>query len=276
MTQLFFLIDQIAFGLYALLLGLILYNMWRLLRARGDIRSTYFELERDLARHRQFNALTSVVVIFEVGILLVGIQQQVVPFLESERTLEEMMAAQEQQVEDLPFATDTPLAPGALAGGLDIPEVTLPGPDLEAGFVSTPTLTPTPVGTIIPNAPPSIGCTDDEAMLQIPANGMRVFAPTVVRGTAYTAEFSSAKIEVSGPSTNDQYVVVETLTQPVRTLSDFSQFVPASFSEGRYQFRLTVFDNFNQLVASCMVNIFISDLQPTPTLTPRPGATSAP
>lgn len=273
MIQIFFFIDQIALGLYGLLVGLVVFNLWRVLKARNDVRATYFELERDLARQRQVNSFTGVIFAIQVGILILGIQRQVVPFMESERTLEEMMAAREQVVEDLPFATDTPPARAVLSGGLDIPEVTLPGPDLEAGFISTPTLTPTPVGTIIPNAPPIEGCTSEEAMLEIPANGMRVFAPVVVRGTAFTADFTTAKIEISGPETNDQYVVIDTFNQPVRALSDFSQFIPARYREGRYRFRLTVFDNFNRLVASCMVNIFISELQATPTPTPRPGAT---
>lgn len=276
MTQIFFFIDQLAIGIYALLFAIVLFNVYRAMRAQGQKRATYFELERDLARQRQFNAITAMIIAIQLGVMVLGVQESVVPFLESEQTLEEMMAGREQVADDRPFATDTPLPPGAIEGGIDIPEVTIAGPGSEAGFIATPTLTPTPVGTIIPGAPPSEGCIDDRANLQIPANGMRVFAPITVRGTAFTDNFSSAKIEISGPTTNDQYWVVDTITQPVRSLSEFSQFIPAGYLEGRHQFRLTIFDNFNQLVASCMVNIYISELQPTPTLTPRPGATAAP
>ena len=139
-------------------------------------------------------------------------------------------------------------------------------------IVLTPTLTPTPVGTIVPNAPPISGCNDDRAFLRVPANGMRVFQPIAIIGTAYTNEFTSAKIELAGPSTNGQFVVVDSINSPVRDISEFSQFQPGPYEPGAYLFRLMVFDLSDQLVASCRVTIYIDEPPFTPVPTATPGA----
>ena len=99
---------------------------------------------------------------------------------------------------------------------------------------------------------------------------MIVFYPTTVRGTAFADNFSSAKLEISGPSTNDQYVVIDTITNQITQLSEFSEFLPSTYEPGRYMFRLTVFDITNALIASCMVNVYITD--PPVTATPTPNA----
>jgi hypothetical protein len=266
MTGFFFLVDQLATGLYALLGVVVMWQLYRLNGAQGELRSSYFELERDLASQRRYAALTSIVIAFEVGIIILGVQMQVVPFLESERTIEERLEVQRQQIRDGVFATDTP--PAAVASGPDIEIGTPLGGQEETGFISTPTPTPTPVGTIVPNAPPISGCEDDRAFLQIPANGMRIFAPVTVRGTAFVDNFSQAKLEIQGPSTNGQYVPVYTIDQPVRQMNDITLFIPARYETGLYQFRLTVFDLSLELRASCMVNIYISEPPVTPTPTP--------
>ena len=58
MRSIFFLLDWIAEPLYILLAVLVLWYFYRLLQARSESSSTYFELERDLARRRQANAIT--------------------------------------------------------------------------------------------------------------------------------------------------------------------------------------------------------------------------
>ena len=264
------MLDWLALPLYILLGVAILYQGWRYLRARAERRATSFLLEQDLARSRQADAVTAIVIALEICVLLLGVQLQAVPYLETERELEEN-APQEDvgQLTDGDFRSPTP--PPVGEGGLDLEIGTPPGGVSDAGFIPTPTLTPTPVGTIIPNPPAIQGCVDDRANLQIPANGMIVFYPTTVRGSAFTDNFSSAKLEISGPSTNDQYVVVDTIINPVLQMSEFSEFLPSIYEPGRYQFRLTVFDITNTMVASCMVNIYITDPPLTSTPTPNSG-----
>lgn len=269
MSGVFFLIEWLATPLYILMAAAILWYGYRFIRARQEIRATYFELERDISRRRQANAITAIILAIEICVVILGVQLRAVPFLEAERDLEGL---RDTNIGALPqdgiFVT--PTSPSVVENTLNLPEGTPLGGNSDVGFVSTPTLTPTPVGTIIPNPPAIQGCTDERAFLQIPANGMRVFQPITVRGTAFVEGFSTAKIEISGPTTNNQYWVVDTRDTPVTTLSDFSQFIPAQFEPGLYQFRLTVFDSNTDLRATCMVNIFISapPVTPTPTATP--------
>ena len=248
----------------------IVYQIYQLMQSRNEMKAAFFELERDLMRRRQAGAVTMIMLAIEFCILLLGIQLQAVPFLEGERTLDEKIQAQQAiRPTDGIFVTDT--RPAVAQVGLDIEVPQDFNVDPDTGFVPTPTLTPTPVGTIVANPPDIEGCIDDRANLEIPANGMRVFNPITVRGTAFADNFSSAKLEIEGPSTNGHYVVVDTITTPILDMSIFSQFLPGTYEPGLYQFRLTVFDITNTLVASCMVNIYISELPETLTPTPRAG-----
>lgn len=260
-----FLVDQIALGLYGLLIALVLWNLRRLWLARSELRATYFELERDLAQYRQMSAVTNVIIMVQLGVGILGVQQVMVPYLEDELTLQQL--SQQQRV-DGDFSTPTP-AP--VAEGLDMEPAPPLGGDDAPVIPLTPTLTPTPVGTIVPNAPPASGCDSPQAFLQVPGNGMRVFEPTTVRGTAYTENFAYAKLEIKGPGTFDNFLVLEDLRSPVREVRDFSQFVPSGFEAGVYEFRLMVFDVSNTVRAGCMVNIYISDPPVTPTPTPGPA-----
>lgn len=265
MRSLFFLLDWIAQPFYILLGVVAVWYFYRLLQARSEMGATYFELERDLARRRQINALTFIIVAAEIGILLLGVQVRAVPFLEAERDLDVMLAEEAVAIDDIDFQTPTP-APIS-GSGLNI-EVGTPIGEESDIIVLTPTPTPTPVGTIVPNAPPAIGCEDSRAFLEVPANGQRVLSPIVVRGTAFTENFGQAKLEISGPSTNGQFLVVSNVDSPVPELSDFSQFSPALYEEGIYQFRLMVFDISANLVTYCEVNIYISDPPAAATATP--------
>lgn len=267
MNSLFFLIDQLAIGIYILLIALIIVFIRQALIARAEYRATTFELERDLARYRQANALTYGIVTAQIIALVLGIQQVVVPYLENEQRLQEQVIASREDVQDGVFATPTP-AP-QFGQTLDI-EPAAPFADSDTILLLTPTLTPTPVGTIVPNPPVAQGCDDERARLLIPANGMRVFQPITVVGTAFTDEFARAKLEIQGPSTQNNYAVINDILQPVTQPREFSQFAPANYEDGVYQFRLTVFNVDNILVASCMVNIYISDPPVLPTATPIP------
>lgn len=272
MSNIVFLIEQIAIGLYILIgVGiLIFWSRWR--TARFDVRSTRFELERDLARFRRDNALTMMILSIEMALVVTGIQRVVAPTMRSDIELEQLIAMNNQEdvvevANDGVFATPTRPAP---LSNLPIEPVELPRDD-EVSVFATPTLTPTPVGTIEPNAPPVYGCNTPNAFLQIPANGMRVFQVIRVAGTAFVDNFSSYKLEISGPTTLNSFWVIDEGFIPVSGQDEenpentLSQFNPDPYEPGTYQFQLTVFDATSELKASCMVTIYISRPIPTPT-----------
>ena len=260
MTTLVFFIEQIAVGLY-ILIGLGLLLAWRrLMEARRAYRATHFELERDLARYRRANAVTALVLLAELGLLVLGVQQIVAPAIRASANIEQTIA---EVVQDGVFNTPTPFR--AADAQIDPSGVNLTPDDPAARVLATPTLTPTPVGTIVPNAPPAIGCDTPGAMLQIPANGMVVFETIRVVGVADMPDFAFYRFELKGPPTFGNFAPLETYTQRVPEIGDLGQFVPSFYPPGEYQFRLTVFDITNTLGPSCTVNIFIREPIPTPT-----------
>jgi len=265
-SNLIFLIEQVAIGLYILIgVGIIMFWLrWRV--ARFDVRATRFELERDFAKFRRDNALTLMVLGVELALIVFGIQRIVAPTVRSDQELERLIAMNNSETvietpSDGVFITPTRPAP---LSNLPIEPVELPR-DNEFSVFVTPTLTPTPVGTIEPNAPSVYGCDTPNAFLQIPANGMRVFQVIRVAGTAFVDDFSSYKLEISGPTTLNTFWVIDEGSIPIDELGTLSQFNPDPYAEGTYQFQLTVFDTTRELKASCMVTIYLSRPIPTPT-----------
>jgi hypothetical protein len=267
MNALVFLIEQLATGLYILIGVGVFVQVRHLVRARQELRASSFELVRDVERYRQANAITLLVILLQLGLLVFGVQTVVAPSI---RAAENMQPEIEQMIVDGAFDTPTP-APPSESGRIDASGVNLfPTNPADAVFF-TPVPTATPVGTIAPNPPPVIGCDNPAAQLQVPANGMIVFSPVSVIGVADVPDFAFYKLEISGPSTNDEYAVVLTNTRPVAEVGGLGQLIPATYERGEYLFRLIVFDTTQTARAVCMVNITISDPPQSPTPTPDIG-----
>jgi hypothetical protein len=246
MSPIFSFIERIAPGLYILLgLGAVVFFVrWR--KARQTYLDANFELVRDLAGQQQNRMFIRWFAFFALAIAVVFIQQFLAPSL----ALNQQAAATATEIGTI-FITTT----SQPAGDVDIG-------DLVSGNSSDPEATPTvehtPVGTIIPNAPPPQGCDSPRASLQIPTNGMRVFETIEVTGTANAENFASYKLELSGPGTSNIFAVISQSTTPSPDPGVLGQIVAMAFEPGEYQFRLTVFDTSNTLVAACLVNISIS------------------
>lgn len=263
MTGLVFLIERTAIGLYILLGVGIIWHVRQWLLARFAYRATSFELERDLARYQRNNAFTAAILLLEASLIVAGIQQVVAPTMRDD-LLVRGNVVEENTADDGVFVTPTRVAPsGELPQSVDPSGIDLDPNDNAALVFATPTLTPTPVGTILPNAPATIGCNTPNATLQIPANGMRVFQPIPVTGTAFGENFSKYRIEIA--RAGGQFAVHDTQILPVNELATLSQFNPVNYEPGTYWFQLMVFDATDTLTASCRVTIYISDPIPTPT-----------
>lgn len=258
MSRVVFLVEQLAPGLLILLgLGLLL-GTRRLLRARRYLRATHFELEQELARQAHGDAWTSLLLLLELLLLVLGMLLVVAPTI---RQFTDFTPG--QVVTDGQFQTPVPGFDRDTR--IDAAGVNLTPDDPALRVLATPTLTPTPVGTIVPNAPPVSGCAEAGATLQIPANGMRVFEPVSVTGTAFMDSFAFYRFELRGPSTGGSFAPLGDYTQPVSRQGELGQFVPSFYSPGVYEFRLSVFDIFNAPGPACTVTIYLSEPVPTPT-----------
>ncbi len=257
-----FLIEQVATGLYLVLAVALVLAVRAWLKATTAYRGTYFELEKDMARYQRGNSFTAVVLVIEAVLIIVGVQRVVAPTLRA--SLGDLAPQQIAVVSDGQFRT--PIPPTFSAQVIDPSNVQLGEIDPAQQIQPTPTLTPTLVGTIVANAPPATCNSPEQAMLQIPANGMIVFEPIAVVGIATTDNFAFYRFELKGQSTSGNFATIGVDgTQPQAQIGELGQFVPSFYTPGDYQFRLSVFDSTNALSASCTVTIYISEPIPTPT-----------
>ncbi|MCU0465248.1 MAG: hypothetical protein MUF38_11850 [Anaerolineae bacterium] len=255
-----FLIEQVAIGLYIFIgLGVFLV-LRRYGRASGEYRATRFELERDLAHFKRANAVTNMVLLIEAGLVVFGVQNVVAPTL---RETLQFAPTSVEVIDDLDFNTPTP--PPLSDISIDDSNVEFGGDNPADRIQITPTPTDTPVGTIQPNAPAPVGCDTANASLQIPANGQVVREIIPVVGVANIENFTEFKLEIQGQSLGDSFYTIERYIQPAPDVRQLSQFNPAFYTEGTYQFRLAVFDITETLRASCTVTIYILPPLPTPT-----------
>jgi hypothetical protein len=262
MTNLVFLVEQTATGLLILFAVGVAVALWKWSRAQANYRGTYFELERELWNYRRANWGTVAILLVEAALVVIGLQRVVAPSIRENINVPDLAVP---VLEDGEFRTPTP-AP--LDGGIviDASGVQFGQEDPANQIIATPTLTPTPVGTIIPNVPAPQGCDTENAMLQVPANGMIVFEPITVRGRANVENFAFYRFELRGESTFDNYATIGgDRTLPVPELGELGSFVPSFYEPGEYQFRVSVFDITNTVKASCTITIYISDPIPTPT-----------
>jgi hypothetical protein len=260
MSAIVFAIEQLAIGLYILIAVGMLISLRGILRWRSAYRGTNYELERDIFSYRRANSLTILILLIEAALIVYGVGHIVAPKV---REINVNTQPVEVVISDGDFRTPTPQV--FSDARIDASGVQLEELDPAEQVQITPTLTPTPVGTIIPNMPPPVGCETEDAWLQVPPNGMVVFEPITVRGVARTDDFAFYRFEIKGPSTFENFAPREDYPLPVTELGELGAFVPAFYEPGEYQFRLAVFDVTNALKASCTVNILISDPIPTPT-----------
>ncbi len=277
MTRLVFFLEQIANGLYLLCAAGLLLSVRSLLISRRELWAAEFELEREQALRRQASAITWMLGLIEIALAVYAIATVVAPTLRSDVIAGDISA--QSAFEDVPLVTSTPGGDGSILNDQGTPigddsigammlTVTAAAAAGSGGpiIIITPTLAPTPVGTIIPGMPTPIGCTSPDAWLEVPANGQVLFDSVTVRGTANTDNFAFYRFEVSGPSTGGQFAPVGgDKTAAVTKIGALGQLVLSPFQQGQYSFRLAVFDNTSALRASCTVQVMIGSRPPTTT-----------
>ena len=295
MVDIILLIEQNVFPIYVLCVAGLLFWGWRLLRAQRKLSHTQFELEREYAlneRARYFD-LTAICVL--ILLAAIAISQVVGPYLRGSPSTQIQagpLVFEDQFVTRVPGAVGVQAA--AASGATPSPAVIAAqmvagasgesgeGEEAAASVPTSPpiggqrgdifsgeveatyTPSPTPPGTIVPDMPPPIGCTDPGAVITHPWNAQLLYEAIVVEGSANTPGFGSYKFELKGPSTGNAWAVLRTYTNPI-TDGVLGQFDGSAFSPGLYQFRLAVVDTGGSTIASCTINVMISEPIPTPT-----------
>lgn len=265
-TSIVFFVEQVAFGLYILCAGGIVWMAYRLQQARRDLMIAQFRLEREHALARQASAITIGGLLLEALLSVWIVANLMAPTMRDIRLGGgEGSRAQERWETSTPGAN---AAPGLSMGDAMQAE----GP----GIFLTPPPTATDVGTIIPGAPEIVGCPRDRAWLLVPGNGQMLFEATTVWGTASITDFAFYRFEIMTMGPGQAFSPIGgDYPEPVQD-GPLGEFLPGQFALGDYRFRLAVFDNTQTLRAVCEVTIHITEppLTPTPlsAASPTPGA----
>jgi Flp pilus assembly protein CpaB len=112
--------------------------------------------------------------------------------------------------------------------------------------------------SVMSNAPDVVGCSSDTKLFS-PINGQIINAAITIEASTFAERFGQAKLEISGPSTNSEYIVLTTMTEALARPSEIGQFVPAQYEEGEYRLRLGSFDIYGNQTGLCNITIYISD-----------------
>ncbi len=277
MTRVVFFIEQIANGLYLICAVGLLFSVRSFFISRRELWAAEFELEREQAQRKQASAITWTLGLVEIVLAIYAVATVVAPTLRNDVVAP---GGSSGGVPDQPFITSTPGGDGLAVNDQGTPlgdnsveammlTVTAAVQNANGSgpkILATPTISPTPVGTIIAGDPPPLGCDKTNAQLEVPANGQVLFDSVTVIGTAQTENFAFYKFELNGPSTGGAYAPVGgDKTSPVPSKGVLGQLALSPFQPGTYLFRLTVFDNKNALRAQCVVTVHVRERPPTPT-----------
>ena len=266
MSRIVFFFEQIANGLYLICAVGLLFSLRSWVLSRRELWAAEFELEREHALRRQAGAITWTLGIIEIALAIYAIANVIAPTLRNDLVGGDSPAP--DVVDNQPFMTSTPGGDGS-AGVSDLMlTVTAAAKDEGSGprIQPTPTLSPTPVGTIIAGMPTPVGCNTQDAWLEVPANGMVVFDSLTVVGIAKTNDFALYKFELSGPSTGNAFTPVGgDKTSAVPQKGTLGLLPLNTFQVGQYFFRLAVFDSKSVMRASCTVTVVLRERPPTPT-----------
>ncbi len=254
-TSLVFFVERIAFGLYILSIGGILWMAYRLQQARRELSVSQFKLEREHALVRRASAVTMGGLLIEFLIAVWAIANMMAPTLRDIR----LGSGDSSSLEQEQFVTSTPAPnpPVALGGSGPVGDT--------SDIFATPMPTATPVGTIMPDAPEIVGCPRENAWIHIPGNGQLLYEATTILGTATTSDFAFYRFEIKPMVPGAEFAPIGG-DNPVPVVDGpLGEILPFNFENGPYRFRLVVFDNTTMLRALCEITIHISDPPPTPT-----------
>jgi hypothetical protein len=277
-SRIVFFVEQIARGLYLVCAVGLLFSIRAYFGSRHELRMAEFELERELALRHRANAITWTFVIIELALMVYAVANVIAPTMRGDLVSGGIVnAGGDPGGSD--FRTSTPGIAGVNDLGTPVGDVNSlmltvtadallgqGGPNVFA----SPTPAPTAVGTIVLGMPTPVGCTTQDAQLEVPANGQVLFDAVEVRGIAKTENFAFYRFELNGPSTNNNFAPVGgDKTVAVTSKGVLGLITLRPFQPGQYEFRLVVFDSKNMVKASCSVTVMIRERPPTPSPLPQ-------
>jgi hypothetical protein len=248
MEQVLRLIADYQWWIYALLGLLLLFYLWRALRARRETARSIFKLEQEQSRARYNRSVVVAVLVVLIMAAVFGLSNLLLPTYDQPRE------------EPTPTATTGPLVASTLTS-------TPPPPTITPTATATrerptrpvqPTTTPEIIVTDTPVvSPPS--CPDPNVRLTSPGVNQVVQGSVQVRGTASIPDFQYYKVEV-GPGNNPrdhEWTVVGQLHYSPVAGGVLETFNSGAYPPGTYTLRLVVVDQTGNYPAPCQVTVTV-------------------
>ncbi len=243
------LIAQYAGPLYALCALSAFFYVWGAFQARHRVELALFGKEREDAGDQEQRAwvMAAVCVLLAVGVYAV-----------SNIIAPKLAVDDDGQVQ----LTSTPIVDLVLAS---------PTPSLAATAASAPVPTVAPIATPLPRPPDTpapaptvegqptpedVACSSAGTLLTAPQNGQRVSGMVEVRGTASLPNFSSYKLELQWPN-SEEWVTIQSFDRPVAG-GILGYFDTAPLEPGTYRFRLVVVDDTFNYPEPCVISIVVA------------------
>ncbi len=251
--------------------GFVLLNsLYQLLRANRSVRRAVFSLERERAHQARGNALLGLLVSTAVVSLVLYVNLSIAPTLPPELL---KPPTPTPNIFAPPLSSPTPLGAGETAIGTPRPRVT---PNLVATVTLPANLAPaqtpphpaekenTENNQPLPPAGPALaipeggGCNPAVNITQ-PATNSAVFGTVEFIGTASGGNFGFYRLELSGATTNNQWVVLidDTFTAVENSLLGTANL--GNLPNDTYDIRLSVLTTGSQPAGQCIITIAVNN-----------------
>lgn len=229
LTFLVKIVEQYTIWVYILCGVIVLWNLRLYLLAHSDRRNTIFPVEREVAAHREGQAMSTIGAMLAICVVAVAVRHFVLPSVD----VTELVQPTPTMTLMIPTREPTPTAIVAT-------------PEPTATSRPTPSRQPTPAAPV--NAPtntpppPASSCADPYTCISAPSSGETVSGTINIRGNATHPQFQFYKVEFGiGPSPDAWSSIGDIVRRPVSD-GALATLNTAAVPNGTYTIRLVVVD----------------------------------
>lgn len=235
--------DRTAWLYGACIVG-VLWYMRSYSLARRSRQTTIFTIEREVAAHREGQAMSGIGVMLGLMVVIGAIKYLVVPTVDLAAVLEVPPTV------SLAVPTRAPATATPTATPVTLPTVT-PRPTSPRQPLATPT-----AATVVPPAT-ALQCPDPNVNLSAPLMNGRVTGQVALRGTARNARFQFYKVEYAQGENPTRWNVISVVHYTPVADGILEVWDTTNLPEGTYWVQLTVVDQTGNFPPPCRVRVTV-------------------
>jgi len=230
LTFLIQVIEEYTFWVYIICGAIILWNLRRYLMAHNDRRNTIFPVEREVAAHREGQAMSAIGGMLAICVVAVAVRHFVLPGVD----VTELVHPTPTMTLMIPTLDPTPTAVVATPEPTATPR---PAPTLQPTPAATLAMTPT-------DTPPPLAptCADPYTCISSPRSGETISGTISIRGNANHAQFQFYKVEFGIGSNPEAWSSIGDIVRRPVSEGALVTFNTETVPNGVYTIRLVVVD----------------------------------